>query len=56
MIKATEPIVTKWLYQLLRRIWAENRMTEDWHKGIIISIYKKVDREQRGIYRDITLH
>jgi hypothetical protein len=24
MIKAAEPIVTQWLYQVLRRIWTEN--------------------------------
>jgi hypothetical protein len=27
----------------LRRIWTENKIPEDWYKGIIILTYKKGD-------------
>jgi hypothetical protein len=45
MIKAAGPIGTQWLYQVLRRIWTENRIPGEWYKGIIIQIYKKGERK-----------
>jgi hypothetical protein len=39
----------------LRKIWTENRIPEDWYKGIIVLIYKKGDRKQCGKFRGITL-
>jgi hypothetical protein len=35
----------------LRRLWKENKIPEDWYKGIIVPIYKKGDRKQYGNYR-----
>jgi hypothetical protein len=55
MIKAAGPIGTQWLYWVLRRIWTENNIPEDWYKGIIIPIYKKGGRKQCGNYRGTTL-
>jgi hypothetical protein len=55
MIKTVGPIGTQWLYQILRRIWTENIMSEDCYKGIIIPVYKKGDRRQCGNYSGITL-
>jgi hypothetical protein len=45
----------QWQYQVLRKISVENRIPEDWYKGIIVSIYKKGDRKQCDNYRGITL-
>jgi hypothetical protein len=55
MIKAARPIGIQWLYQVLRIIWTENKIPEDWYKEIIIPIYEKGDRKQCGNYRGITL-
>jgi hypothetical protein len=41
MIKAAAPTGTQQLYWVLRIIWTENKIPEDWYKGIIIPIYKK---------------
>jgi hypothetical protein len=38
IIKAAGPIGTQWLYQVLRRISTENKIPQDWYKGIIIPI------------------
>lgn len=43
MTKVVGPVGTQWLYQVLRKIWIEKRMPEDWYKGIILSIYMKGD-------------
>jgi hypothetical protein len=40
---------------VLRQIYIENRIPEDWYKGIIALIYKKGDRKQCRNYRKITL-
>jgi hypothetical protein len=55
IIKAAGPIGTQWLYQVLRRIWTENIIPEDWYKGIIIPIYKTEDKKQCGNYGGIML-
>jgi hypothetical protein len=55
VIKAAGPIGVQWLYQVLRRIWTENNIPEDWCKGIIVLMYKKGDRKQCGNYRGIML-
>jgi hypothetical protein len=55
MKKAAGPIGTQWLYRVLRRIWAENRIPEDRYKGIIIPVHKKGDRKQCGNYGGIVL-
>jgi hypothetical protein len=54
MIKATGPIGIQWLCQVLRRIWAENRIPEDWRTGLITPVYKR-NRKQCGNYGEITL-
>jgi hypothetical protein len=46
MVKAPGPVGTQQLYQVLRRIWTEGRIPENWYKGIIIPIYKGGDRKQ----------
>jgi hypothetical protein len=45
MTKAEGPIGMQWLYQVLRKIRIENRIPEDWCRGIIVPIYKKGDRK-----------
>jgi hypothetical protein len=44
-IKAAEPNVTQWLYWVLGRIWTENKIPEDWCKGITVLVYKKRRQE-----------
>jgi hypothetical protein len=51
MLKTIGPVGTKWLYQVSAKISTENRIPEDWYKGIIMPIYKKGDRKQHGNYR-----
>jgi hypothetical protein len=38
MIKPAGPIGAQWPY---RRSWTENKILEEWYKGIIARIYKK---------------
>jgi sorting nexin-29 len=54
MIQAARPVGTQWLYQVLR-IWTENKIPENWCKGIVVPIYKKGDGKQCENYRRITL-
>jgi hypothetical protein len=39
----------------MREILIENRIPEDWCKGIIVPVYKKGDRKQCVNYKGITL-
>jgi len=45
----------KELVRLLRQIWKEGTISEDWRKGIIVPIYKKEDPETPSNYRGISL-
>lgn len=40
---------------LMKQIWGENRIPEEWKSSIIIPIYKKGDQERRENYRGIAL-
>jgi hypothetical protein len=55
MIKAVGPVGTQWLCCVLRKIWIENKISEDWYKQVIVPIYKKGDVKHCGNYRGITL-
>jgi hypothetical protein len=39
----------------MRKIWIEDRIPEDWNKGITVLICKKGDRKQCGNCRGLTL-
>ena len=43
------------IYELVRQIWEEERIPEEWNETIIVSIYKKGDRERCENYRGIAL-
>lgn len=43
------------IYQLIKQIWSQNKMPEEWNTGIIIPIYKKGNKEECENYRAITL-
>ena len=43
------------IYILVRHIWKEERIPEEWNKTIIVPIYKKGDRERCENYRGIAL-
>ena len=43
------------IYGLVRQIWEEERIPEEWNETIIVSIYKKGDRERCENYRGIAL-
>jgi hypothetical protein len=55
IIKAAGPIGIQWLYQVLRRIWIENKILGNCCKETVVPIYKKGDRKQCRNYRAITL-
>ena len=43
------------IYELVRQIWEEERIPEEWNKTIIVPIYKKGDRDRCENYRGIAL-
>jgi hypothetical protein len=43
------------MHRVLRKVWVESRIPEDWNKGITVPVYKKRDSKQCGNYRGITL-
>lgn len=49
-----EALHTK-IYELIKRIWRQERMPKGWYEGIIVTIRKKGDAEKCENYRGITL-
>jgi len=43
------------MYELIRQIWEEERIPEEWKETIIIPIHKRGDRDRCENYRGITL-
>ena len=39
------------IYELVRQIWEEERIPEEWNETIIVPIYKKGDRDRCENYR-----
>ena len=42
-------------YELVRLMWGEERIPDEWKETIIVPIYKKGDRDKCENYRGITL-
>ena len=47
--------LNKKIYNLMKQIWEENKMPEQWKEGLICPIYKNGDRLKCTNYRPITL-
>lgn len=45
----------KGMIMLLKQIWKEEVIPEDWKRSIIVPLHKRGDREQVGNYRGISL-
>jgi hypothetical protein len=43
------------IYELVRQIWEDERIPEEWKDRIIVAIYKKGDRDRCENYRGIAL-
>ena len=43
------------MYELVRQIWEEERLPEEWKETIIVPIHKRGDRERCENYRGIAL-
>ena len=43
------------MYELVRQIWKEERIPEEWTDTIIVPIHKRGDRDRCENYRGITL-
>ena len=43
------------IYELVRQIWEEEKIPEEWKETIIVPIYKKGDRDRCENYRGIAL-
>jgi hypothetical protein len=43
------------IYELVRQIWEEERIPEEWKETIIVTIHKRGDRESCENYRVIAL-
>ena len=47
--------LTMWLKEIFDKVWCEEKLPEDWLKGLIITVPKKGDLTQCGNSRGITL-
>jgi hypothetical protein len=43
------------MYELVRQIWKEERIPEEWKETIIVTIHKRGDRDRCENYRGIAL-
>jgi hypothetical protein len=43
------------MYELVRQIWEEERIPEEWKETIIVSIHKRRDRDRCENYRGIAM-
>ena len=43
------------IYELVRQIWEEERIPEEWKETIIVPIHKRGDRDRCENYRGIAL-
>ena len=43
------------IYELVRQIWEEERIPEEWKETIIVPTHKRGDRERCENYREIAL-
>jgi len=43
------------LVNLLKQVWKDNKIPEDWRKSIVVSLYKKGDKNIPSNYRGISL-
>jgi len=43
------------MYELVRQIWEEERIPEEWKETIIVPILKRGDRDRRENYRGTAL-
>jgi len=43
------------LVNLLKQIWKENKIPENWRKSIVVSLYKRGDKNVPSNYRGISL-
>jgi hypothetical protein len=43
------------MYILVKQIWEEERVPEEWKERIIVPIHKRGDRDRCGNYRGIAL-
>ena len=41
MIKTAGPLGMQRQYRLITKVWNEHKIANDWHKGIIVPIYKR---------------
>ena len=55
MLKADPATSAKCLVELFNRVWTEEKVPEDWQKGIIIKLPKKGDLTECGNWRGINL-
>ena len=54
-LKFMDNISVSYLHRLLNRIWNEECIPEDWHKGLLVKLPKKGDTSQCNNWRGITL-
>lgn len=55
MIRAAGSMGMQWLYRVLKCVWKNRAIPEDWKKGEIIPLFKKGNKKLCRNYRGITL-
>jgi reverse transcriptase-like protein len=55
VVKAGGEPVVKWLHRIMKKIWREDRVVEEWKTYTIVPLFKKGDAEVCDNYRGISL-
>jgi exonuclease III len=55
MLKAGGGVLVKWVHRLIRKIWQDEVVPEDWRKAVIVPLHKKGDKSVCDNWRGISL-
>lgn len=55
LLKYGGEVLHEYIYEMIRKIWKEEKMPKEWESGQIVTLHKKGDQQNCKNYRGITL-